>query len=282
MKIIGVVLSIFICFMTGVFVISKRTPQSEPEIKVESSLMLRAGKNTIKVAVIDTGFDFKSNWTKAGFTLPKICDEGHQDFTGYGTQDVHGHGTHIAGLIGKDIDDVDYCIVALKCYHDHNTLFSESNSKRAMRKAIELGVDVINYSGGGNDFDADECKLVKYALDSGIQVVAAAGNERSDINKHPYYPAMCDKRVIIVQNVDIKGKRLPSSNYSLNRKGETHVYSECGDKRLSLGLNNALDRMTGSSQSTAVMTGKVVRKIQNTRNWKQHYFKAIPQKNMEV
>lgn len=282
MKIFGVSIFISVFFGLGVMTMANRTPQSEPQQVVSSPLTtIKLSSKTIKVAVIDTGFDFKSNWSKADFTLPKICNEGHQDFSSYGLQDVHGHGTHIAGLVGEEISDIDYCIIALKFYHDHNTLYSEMNSRHAFLKAVELKVDVINYSGGGNDYDASECQIVKYALDQGIHIVAAAGNEKSDINKQPYYPAMCDERVVVVQNVDMKGKRVPSSNYSLNRRGERHLYSENGLKRISLSLNNTLTRMTGSSQSTAIMTGKVVRKLSNLKNWKHHYFQAIRKNSLD-
>src|SRR5690554_2955448 len=70
-------------------------------------------KNTKIVAIIDSGFDFKSRWYKIHnkkknedtlpILRPKLCDKEHRDFTGTNMEDENGHGTHIAGLVSTNI-----------------------------------------------------------------------------------------------------------------------------------------------------------------------------------
>jgi len=107
-------------------------------------------------------------------------------------------------------------------------------------------------SGGGTEPSTEEKALVTEALNKGITLVLAAGNERSDLLSHPYYPAMYDKRAIIVGNESRTHSRVPSSNW-----GPT-VEWEIGENVMSY-LPRGQGTMNGTSQATAVRTGKLVR-----------------------
>lgn len=227
-------------------------------------------KAPIRVAVIDTGFDFKSDWKNYigyldsdGYALqmPKLCKTGHEDFTNTGLQDTNGHGTHVAGIIAKFAENSNYCLIILKNYApvNNNSDILERTFK-AIKKAIALKVDIINYSGGGEGKSERECNAIKQALDAGIKVIVAAGNEYHNINKVPYYPAMCDNRVIAVKNVDSTGNVVPSSNFTDTKKGSRELESEKGFNVLSLLPKNQIGLMTGTSQSAPTRTGKVIKK----------------------
>lgn len=223
-----------------------------------------AKADTLKVAVIDTGFDTHSMWkgegfAKMGLVAPKICPQGTFNTVDGSTdvKDNHGHGTHIAGLVAKGNASTDYCLVIIK-YYDPKVIGADNMkaSIKAYKKAIELKVDVINYSGGGTERSEEECNLMKQALDKGIKVFAAAGNERTDLDKtfsNGYYPAMCDKRITVVENVDKNGDPVPSSNYA------KWAVKEQGTNVLSLLPNNQAGYMTGTSQATAIVTSKYLR-----------------------
>ena len=108
---------------------------------------------TIRVAVIDTGLDFKSNWADIknkydtdGYLLraPKLCKTGHTDFTHEGFFDKSGHGTHVAGIIAKFAENSNYCLIILKYFQASSPWSNMSRSNEAFRKAIELKVDMIN------------------------------------------------------------------------------------------------------------------------------------------
>ena len=216
---------------------------------------------TIKVAVIDTGFDFESNWDRVTKTSPQLfkphlCLNGHQDFSGTSLLDSHGHGTHIAGLIAQYAKNQDYCMIILKFFDPRNTV--KNATVLALKKAVELNVDIINYSAGGTERDPEECDVIKKAIDKGIVVVTAAGNEKANINKEPYYPAMCDKRVRAVANVSPSGNYEPSSNFTDLMPNSRFLFKEKGCQVLSLLPNNSAGYMSGTSQSAAIRTGKII------------------------
>lgn len=232
---------------------------------------LSAQAKTIKVAVIDTGFDFKSTWEnsiiedqrKRGFDLvkPKLCPTGHYSFVqnnDLDLQDNHGHGTHIAGIIAQGNENVDYCLVILK-YYDPKVPNTNNlrNTVEAVKQAVRLKVDIMNYSGGGTEESQEECKQIKLALNAGIKIIAAAGNEHSELVKHPYYPAMCDPRVIKAVNINKEGKVLPSSNRDSSGKIPNVRYIR-GENILSLVPGNQASLMTGTSQSAAEVTKETI------------------------
>lgn len=231
------------------------TPARKP--KLPASMTCK--KRPIVIAVIDTGFGITGK-----DHIVNLCKYGHKDFSTMQTfsdkfkvedqvpVDNHGHGTHIAGLIDAYAkkSGTNYCIVILK-YYDPHTVFPNDNMKssiRAINYATNIKADFINYSGGGPSKDKDEQAAVKRFLDRGGKFVAAAGNEGADLIEHPYYPAMDDPRIVTVGSLTEKRLRSKTSNH--------------GDpvKRWEIGENvKVFDMtMTGTSQATAIITGKMV------------------------
>lgn len=252
-------------------------------------------KNPIKVAVLDSGFDFKSTWQDAksqGLVVPKLCKEGHKDFTNTNLNDNHGHGTHVAGIIAKYAGNADYCLVILKIYDPKTrSIEPEASTTKAMRYARAIGASIINYSGGGVGFNIGEYIEVKKNLDSGIVIVAAAGNEKEQndyqihsvkfsyfgknselamyrytityINrktlqitdkapKNPYYPAAYDPRIISVMSYD-KTKRHSFSNY-----GAAYNSMSDGYDILSLMPDNMYGKLSGTSMAAPKKTGQII------------------------
>lgn len=218
----------------------------------------QCGKAPIKIAVIDSGFGFEGK----GHTA-KLCKFGHKDFSNeaqmsvsYDTKvpvpsDIMSHGTNIVGIIDSILkkSKVDYCIVVIKYYSEKQT---GSENLQANIKAIDyaanLKVDYINFSGGGVEFSGGEYKAVKKFLDQGGQLIAAAGNENSNLDTSSYYPAKYDERIIVVGNHTADGVRSYSSNY-----GSVVKRWEVGENVKAYGII-----LTGTSQATATATGKIV------------------------
>ncbi len=136
------------------------------------------------VGLIDTGVD-ESNADFKG----RIAR--YEDLTGEGNKDYHGHGTHVAGIIGGSGENsrgeykgvapgVKY--VVFKVF-DKIGRTSEDTILAAMRKAAELPKEfrpqVLNMSlGGRGDPESDPLAAManKLTLRENILVVAAAGN----------------------------------------------------------------------------------------------------------
>jgi subtilisin family serine protease len=178
--------------------------------------------------------------------------------------DNHGHGTHIAGIIGAKggpngaVSGVapNVSLMILK-YYDPKASNSNNlkNTVQAIRYAIAQKVKIINYSGGGIDYSAEEFAAVKEAEKAGILFVAAAGNERSnsdEAGKH-YYPAdYALPNIISVTAVNKEEtKVLASSNYGVR----TVDLAAPGENIYSTIPDNKSGYMTGTSQATAFVTG---------------------------
>ena len=218
----------------------------------------RGGSEPIRVAVIDTGLDLTDPRFKG-----VLCPEGHEDFTGTSIKDSNGHGTHITGLIKEHAAGSNFCLIILKYYDE--TAPGAINLKRevaALRKAAELGVGIVNFSGGGPEFSEEEFLTIRDNPE--ITYVFAAGNENSNIDdvENYYYPASNRlPNIVVVGSVDEKGNKLDSSNY-----GKRVTVVELGTVRSTLpkwkcnGKADCEGVMTGTSQATAIHTGKLIKR----------------------
>ncbi len=248
------------------------------------------GSKDIIVAVIDTGIDIKHEdlqenlWKNPGETgLDKngkdkatngIDDDGNgyvDDVYGWNfvantadLTDNHGHGTHIAGIIGaqagnnKGISGIspDVSLMIIK-YYDPKVANTDNlkNTINSINYAIKMGAQIINYSGGGTDYSQEEFDAVKKAEKNGILFVAAAGNERSNSDQFHYYPADYKlTNIISVTALDPSKEVLPSSNFGI----ETVDIAAPGQNIISTLPGNAYGFMTGTSQATAFVSGAAV------------------------
>lgn len=190
----------------------------------------------ITIAVIDSGFGFHGIGMGA-----KLCKYGHKDFSGIQKFDktLHtvdpvpidnvGHGTNVVGLIEDyaSKSHANFCIVVLKYWDPLDKVVDRSiASNKAIKYANEIHVDMINYSGGGKEFNPLEAIHVTKFLSEGGIFVAAAGNDRHQLNgetKYKYFPAMIDPRIIVVgskraeavDNMYEKGGELEGANWNV-------------------------------------------------------------------
>lgn len=266
----------------------------------------QGNKNTI-IAVIDTGIDEKHEdlkhnlWTNPGETgldakgRNKAANGIDDDLNGFiddvhgwnfvsgnnKLDDNHGHGTHIAGIIGaeagnnKGISGIspNVSLMVLK-YFDPKVPNTDNlkNTIASIRYAVKMGAHIINYSGGGTDYSQDEHDAVEFAEKKGVLFVAAAGNEKSNSDQHRYYPADYGlKNIISVTAIDPTTEILSSSNYGVL----TVDIAAPGQNILSCLPSNSYGLMTGTSQATAFVTGAAALVMSH----KNQYFKASEIKN---
>jgi len=171
-------------------------------------------------------------------------------------QDPVGHGTHIAGLI-VDSSDKKALIMSLRYYDTKQS--GDVNMKYsvlAIRYAIKMGAQIINYSGGGPHPDSDERSALLEASKKNILVVAAAGNDSRRLGQSGFYPATYGfSNILSVASTNAMGNLSRHSNFDPLKI----LLSAPGEKVLSSLPGHQLGRMSGTSQATAFVTGYAVR-----------------------
>ncbi len=140
------------------------------------------------VAVLDSGVD-DTHPDLAGRLLPAV------DLVGDGrTGDPFGHGTRIAGIIAGVMDGAgiagvasDVRILPIRVLAADGE-GDQNRTARGIRLAVAAGARVINLSLSSQTESPAQADAIRYALDQGVTVVAAAGNRR-DEGSPTVYPA---------------------------------------------------------------------------------------------
>lgn len=250
------------------------------------------GLSSVTVAVIDTGVDYthpdlKANmWVNMAeipnngkdddgngyiddiYGIDTIADNGGADGDEGNPMDDHGHGTHVAGIIGatnnkEGVVGVAYNakIMAIKA-GQASGVFNQSDIAEGILYAYQMGADVINMSFGGSacSIAVQDALATAYTTAS---LVASAGNdgkknEKIDLNDKdfcPNYPAALSY-VIGVMSVNDYGVESVFTNwdtYTYNNV-EYEVYAP-GEKIMSTLPNGRYGALSGTSMSAPVVSG---------------------------
>ena len=187
------IFSITVVLMSSIVVSQLIQPENEIRTYIENSVpyigteiprMDGIDGTGIKIAVIDTGVDFNHpdlfGWGPDGKVVGgyNFIDENQLPM------DTNGHGTKVAGIIAADGNTLGVAhkakILAYKVSEDGEGVSSEL-IRKAIEKAIEDKADIINISLGVNKTNSKIDSAVNHALDNGIFVVTAAGNDGPEL-----------------------------------------------------------------------------------------------------
>lgn len=172
---------------------------------------LEQGKNSIIIAIIDTGIDY-THEDLAGKVI-----RGYDFVNGdYDPRDDHGHGTHVAGVAGAIANNgrgiAGVCpgcsLLAIKVVSADGS-GDNASIANGIANAVSHGAQVINLSLGGLDRSSTIKLAVEQAYQSGAIIVAASGNDGSGVS---LYPAAFPE-VIAVGATDRYGDHASFSNY---------------------------------------------------------------------
>lgn len=246
------------------------------DIGVEKAWDIETGSKKILVAVIDTGIDFnhpdlKENlWTneaelngKAGVDDDNngVIDDihGFNAITGDGNaMDDQGHGSHCSGTIGAKGNDGkgivgvnwDTEIMAVK-FLDANGSGSLEDALKAIDYATKMGAKVMSNSWGGGGVSQTLLDAIKRANEGGALFIAAAGNDSSNNDSTPSYPASYDvPNVIAVAAINNKGELADFSNY-----GKKTVHLGAPGVNIYSSTGGAYDSWSGTSMATPHVSG---------------------------
>ncbi|MGP2441851.1 type VII secretion-associated serine protease mycosin [Streptomyces sp. JW3] len=172
----------------------KSTPWSLQRVLLDQLWGQATGKD-VTVAVIDTGVDDSNAQLRGAMAA------GGKDYVGStdGTEDLEGHGTRVAGIIAaRQIAGTGFVGLApdakILSYRYTGGEDEQGNSKtmsQAIGDAVAKGAEIINISSDTAEKE-DNLQLrnaVAAAVDAGVLVVAAAGNDGADGKSADTYPA---------------------------------------------------------------------------------------------
>lgn len=139
-------------------------------------------------------------------------------------EDNDDHGTHIAGIIGAVRDNkigiagiasnIDIKIMILKINGGRRGTGSISDAVLAVKYATMMGADICNISWGTSQYSP---ALKEAMRESDMLFVAAAGNQGTNNDDNPVYPASFDlDNLISVTFIDANGNLTKKSNYGTN------------------------------------------------------------------
>ena len=167
----------------------------------------------IIVAVIDTGV------ATTGNDAPTTVFTGY-DFVNndYNPTDDHGHGTHVAGTIAQATNNgvgvmgiaPNVSILPLKVL-DASGNGINTDTIDAINYAVNVNADVINLSLGSTSYSAAEESAVNAAVNAGIAVIGASGNDGNKTGNGVYYPGGY-VNAIAVTATDMEGNVTDYSN----------------------------------------------------------------------
>lgn len=222
----------------------------DADIDAPEAWEVSTGSRAVIVGILDTGIrydhpDLKENiWNNPGETgtdssgndksTNGIDDDGNgfiDDFRGWDfvgndndPLDENGHGTHTAGTIGAvgnngiGVAGINWqvSLVPLQIF-DSSGSGDLSGAMAALDYATKMGFPITNNSWGGSDYTAAFEELLKANRDSGSLFVAAAGNNGSNNDSDPFYPASFQvENVISVAASDNKDRLANFSNFGRN------------------------------------------------------------------
>lgn len=232
------------------------------------------GSREVIVAVIDTGVDVShpdlagNIWinTRERDGTPGVDNDGN-GFVGdiYGWDfandranalDDNHHGTHVAGIIGARANGTGTVGVAPKVrimpvkFLTATGSGTTYNAIRAIEYAVANGANVISNSWGGGGYSQLLNDAIQKAVQKGILVVAAAGNEATNMNQTPGYPASYPN-VISVASTDANDALSSFSNYG----ADNVMIAAPGDRIYSTYPNGAYAFLSGTSMAAPQVSG---------------------------
>lgn len=181
-----------------------------PLTSAELAIYPPAPADAVRIAVLDTGLDldhpdlngyiFRDDDSLNGMDDDNDCLVDNPlgwNYVDYNNNpdDDNGHGTHVTGIIARNLKNCNGCTVQLLTYKTHDsygvgTLFAAACG--ILQAGVYDDADVINCSwgfyGGGDD------GILRTAIDTvanyGALVVAAAGNDSLNLVADPQFPAL--------------------------------------------------------------------------------------------
>lgn len=253
--------------------INSVTGTDDADIDAPEAWELSRGAGAL-VAVIDTGIDYThpdladnmwdgGNCKNENGVAMNNCIHGYDFYRDDNDPaPTHMHGTHVAGIIAAEINNGQGIIgvapeaklMALRTdfESDGETVLSSASIVRAIDFARENGANVINASFGSYASSTAMYDAIDRFGDAGGIFIAAAGNDTTNTDEDPFYPAAFDLPNVI--NVTSTGQNDFISTFS-NYGTTTVDVAAPGRYIYSTVLGNAYEYSSGTSMAAPHVSG---------------------------
>ena len=223
---------------------------------------VEAIEKRIKIGVVDTGVSYSLEKS----TIPYLCENGRKSTipNDYGF-DNHGHGTNVISQIANKMNVKTHCIISYKVWErglsGHDSI---QYSIDALRMALRDRVSFLNVSMSGMKDNLIEFNLYKTAVKRGIIISVAAGNDMLNLDKKcEVFPA-CYRNIINENSFNVVGAydvKTANRGKVVNRY-ETGKNVRCPRLKgiKTRGYRLTCPTLSGTSQATAIFTGKIIQK----------------------
>ena len=222
---------------------------------------LTAGKG-VTVGVADTGRPVHSD-------LDGVIKASRNFSTSFTDEDQVGHATHVCGILAARKNGRGIVGVAPECEIVTAKVLGDDMSGDSISIAhgvqwlIEQGCQILNLSLGGA-YDDTLAKILKEAVDAGVFVICAAGNEGNLEGRDTVgYPARLPYTVAIT-SYNEKGEISPFAS-----RGPEIDLALPGENILSCWLENNFRRISGTSMATPFASGLVALLLSASKDWKE-------------
>lgn len=231
---------------------------------------------SIVVGVIDSGIDYThpdlaaNMWTNPG----EIPGNGNDDDNNGYIDDIHGydfvandgdpmdenkHGTHVSGIIaargnnGIGVTGVNWSaqLMALR-FLNASGRGKTSNAVKAIDYAIRMNAKMTNNSWGSTRSDSALEAAIQRAQDAGQLFISAAGNDGTNNDLRPFYPANYRKE----NTISVAASTMQDQLASFSNFGTLTVdLAAPGERIYSTLPSNQYGALSGTSMAAPFVTG---------------------------
>jgi hypothetical protein len=250
------------------------------DIHATQAWNITTGSSSVVVAVLDTGIDYNHQdlaqnvWSApaafsvTGGNATVNCPAGSHGFNAVAQTcdplDDNDHGTHVSGTIGAagnngmGVAGINWSVQILPCKFLDSTGSGDTSSAiqclGLIKQLKDSGVNIIatNNSWGGGDFSQALQDAIAAQMQDGILFIAAAGNNFSDNDQIPTYPANIPLPNVLAVAATNRTDDIVS--FSDDGRRTVHIGAP-GDEILSTTPNNTYSVFSGTSMATPHVTG---------------------------
>lgn len=225
------------------------------------------GNENIKVCIVDSGIDMEHSDLVKNIVVPPFFEDYEVTEELYNSMvksptDLVGHGTHIAGIIGGSANGLGIVgvapnvkMVSLRFVQGKN-IGGSYYAVRAINICVINKCPIINASWGSHRYDVSLQRILDKLKGTfrgkGTAFITVAGNDNTDIDDIPVYPASYKlSHMLSVASISENLKISAFSNYG---KNTVHLYAP-GHSIYSSVPKNTYKNSTGTSMAAPHVTG---------------------------